>query len=42
MKHIKLFEAFNEDPAMQGQIVIGVISEGVDVAVFPAKEANMV
>jgi hypothetical protein len=42
MKHIKLFEAFNEDPAMQGQIVIGVISEGVDVAVFPAREANMV
>jgi hypothetical protein len=42
MKHIKLFEAFNEDPAMEGQIVIGVISEGVDVAVFPAKEANMV
>jgi len=42
MKHVKLFEAFNEDPAMQGQIIIGVISEGVDVAVFPAKEANMV
>ena len=42
MKHIKLFEAFDESPAMEDQIVIGVISEGVDVAVLPAKEANMV
>ena len=40
MKYIKLFEAFGEDPAMEEQIVIGVISEGVDVAVFPASEAN--
>lgn len=42
MKHIKLFEAFDESPAMEEQIVIGVISEGVDVAVLPVKEANMV
>lgn len=42
MKHIKLFEAFDESPAMEEQIVIGVISESVDVAVLPAKEANMV
>lgn len=42
MKHIKLFEAFDEDPVMEEQIVIGVISEGVDVAVLPADEANVV
>ena len=41
MKHIKLFEAFNEAP-MEDQIVIGVISEGVDVAVLPVSEANAV
>ena len=39
MKHIKLFEAFSE---AQEQIVIGVISEGVDVAVLPVSEANAV
>ena len=42
MKHIKLFEAFNEAPVMEEQIVIGVISEGVDVAVLPVSEANAV
>ena len=42
MKHIKLFEAFNEAPIMEDQIVIGVISEGVDVAVLPVSEANAV
>lgn len=42
MKHIKLFEAFNEAPVMEDQIVIGVISEGVDVAVLPVSEANAV
>lgn len=42
MKHIKLFEAFGEAPMVEEQIVIGVISEGVDVAVFPANEANSV
>ena len=39
MKYIKLFEAFSE---AQEQIVIGVISEGVDVAVLPVSEANAV
>ena len=42
MKHIKLFEAFSEAPVMEEQIVIGVISEGVDVAVLPVSEANTV
>jgi len=42
MKHIKLFEAFNEAPITEEQIVIGVISEGVDVAVLPVSEANAV
>ena len=42
MKHIKLFEAFSEAPVMEEQIVIGVISEGVDVAVLPVSEANAV
>lgn len=42
MKHIKLFEAFIEAPEMEEQIVIGVISEGVDVAVLPVSEANAV
>ena len=42
MKHIKLFEAFSEAPVMGEQIVIGVISEGVDVAVLPVSKANTV
>ena len=36
MKHVKLFENFMEDTE-SGKIVIGVISEGCDVAVFPKK-----
>jgi hypothetical protein len=38
MKHVKLFEAFNVEEETENY-VIGIISEGVDVALFPRDKA---
>jgi hypothetical protein len=40
MKHIKLFESFSTGGSFKpGDVVIGVLSEGVDVSVFPEDKA---
>jgi hypothetical protein len=39
MKHVKLFENFHQVNFQTGSVVVGIVSEGVDVAVFPREKA---